>query len=91
MTPRPDRALRRQLLLEHHGRQHEPAERRARRLDHAAMGERHEEETGIAEQGERQPAGERQQRALAPADAAEIDEAVAGESGRNTSPAQTKR
>ncbi len=73
----PDRARGRELFLQHHGREQKPAERGAGGLDHAAMGERHEEKAGIAEQRERQPAGERQPDPLRPADAAEVSKAVA--------------
>src|SRR5262249_47464169 len=63
-----------------------PQARRADRADRGAggltppaMGERHEQEPGIAEEGEDRSAGERQDEPPAPPDPAEIGEAVAGD------------
>ena len=70
------RALRRQLLLEHQRRQREPSERGAGGLDHPAVGERHEEEAGIAQERQRRAAEQRQHRSLPPAHSAEIAEAL---------------
>src|SRR5262245_46176113 len=73
------RAPCRQLLLQHQRCQHQPAKRGAGGLDHAAMGERHEQETGIAQERERRPADERQRHALGPAHPAEIAQARTGD------------
>ena len=64
------------LAQEHRGEQ-QAAERRAGRLDHAAMAERHEQKTGVADQRHHRPAQHHQQQAAAPADAAEIADAGA--------------
>ena len=53
------------------------AERRAGRLDHAAMAERHEQETRIADERHHRPAQHHQHQSAAPADAAEIADAGA--------------
>ena len=79
-------ALRRQLLLQHHGHEQEPAERGAGGLDHPAVGERHEQEAGIAEQGERQAAEQRKQEGSRPTHAAQIREAAAGDERQERQP-----
>ena len=78
--------------LQHQGGEHEPAERRAGRLDHAAMAERHEQEARIAEHREQRPA-ERASAAppLAQPTPPRSARPSRATSGRNTSPAQTKR
>src|SRR6476619_1407538 len=74
-----DRALDRQLFLEYEARQREAAERRTGGLDDAAMGERHEQEAGIAEERTRRPAQHSQCHAPGPADTGEIAETGAND------------
>src|SRR5262249_4824401 len=80
------RALRRQLFLQHHRCQHQPARRGAGGWDHAAMGERYEQEPGIAQERERRPAHERQRAPLGPAPPAEIAQARAGDERQEGEP-----
>ena len=77
MTSGAGNARRGDVLLQHEGREQEAAERRAGGLDHAAMAERHEQESGVGDQRHHGTAEHHQHKAPAPADAAEITDAGA--------------
>ena len=62
---------------EKHRGEQQAAERRAGRLDDAAMAERHEQEAGIADERHHGPAQHHQHQSAAPSDAAEIADAGA--------------
>jgi hypothetical protein len=80
------RALRRQLFLEHQRCQREPTERGAGGLDYPAMGKRHEQEAGIAQERERRPAEQRQRHCLRPAHSPEIAETLPGDERQEDEP-----
>ena len=85
-----DDAPRRQRLFQHHARQRHSAQRRAGRLDDAAMAERNKQITKIAKQREREPAKNRERKAAAPSQAAKIAQASAWRGKEAvTSPGQT--
>ena len=77
-------------LQEQRGEQ-QAAERRAGGLDHAAMAERHEQESGVADQRHHGPAEHHQHQAPAPADAAEIADTGAQHQRQERDPDQRKR
>ena len=62
---------------EKHRGEEKPAERRAGRLDDAAMAERHEQKAGIADERHHRSAQHHQHQSAAPSDAAEIADAGA--------------
>ena len=74
---RPQPARERNPLAEKHRGKQQAAERRAGRLDDAAMAERHEQESGIADERHDRPAQHHQHQSAAPSDAAEIADAGA--------------
>ena len=81
-----ERALHRQLFLEHQGREQKAAERGAGGLDHAAVGQRDEQKAGVAEQRERRPAEERQRHASGEAYAAQVAQPSAGDDRQKHEP-----
>ena len=92
MTSAPVTRLRRQPLVQHDGRQHEAEHRRGRRLDDAAVAERHQRKAGVADEGDAEAAEERQHDAAAPADAVEVARCPSRQaSGSSTTPAQKQR
>ena len=70
-------ARRRWPFAQHHGGQNDAAQRRGRRLNGGAVAERYEDETGIGDQRLRRPGQQGHDDAAAPADAAEVLDAVA--------------
>ena len=69
-------ALRRQPFVQNDGREHQAQQRRGRRLDDAAVAERHQQKARVADERDAKPAEERQHDAAAPADAVEVADAV---------------
>ena len=67
MQKRADDPPRRQWLLQHQAGQHQAAERRAGRLDDAAVAERNKQIADIAQQRERQSAEQRERDRAPPA------------------------
>ena len=77
-----ERALQRQSLLQHDDGQQQSAERRARRLDNAAVPERNEQEAGIAEQALGWAAEQSESDPPPPANAAEVGKSGSSEQGQ---------
>ena len=67
----------RERLLEHQHRQHEAEHRGGARMDHAAMRQRREDESGIADDRLERPGEQEHHQPAAPADAAEVAQPVA--------------
>ena len=86
-----DDAARRQRLLQDDARQDHAAQRRAGRLNDAAMTERNKQITEVAQKRERQPAKHRKRETVTPPDAPRSRHPVLATKGRSISPGQTKR
>jgi hypothetical protein len=69
---RADKPRRRDALTEQRGREEQPTERRAGRLDQAAMPQRDEQKAGIADQRKHRSAQHHQRQPASPSDPAEI-------------------
>src|SRR5262249_25338034 len=86
MTAAPAARCAGSFSLEHPRGRHKPARRGEEGLDPAAMGERHKQEPGIAQECEGGPADERQRPPLGPAHTAEIAQARTGDERQEGEP-----
>ena len=74
------------LLVQHDDGEDQPEQRRAGRLDRGAVAERHQDEAGIGEQRLRRPGQDAHHKSAAPADAAEVAQAVAQQQRQQQQP-----